>query len=88
MVLPSAPNSISLLEIRNEFVGQSLPNPSTYGSANTDLFNINYYRGKYYLTGVTYVAFSSGALDMDSFRGKASNCVCDCNCVCACGNGG
>ena len=87
MALPSSPNSITMLQIRNEFAGQGSPNPSSYSSSNTDLMNLNYYRGKYYLDGYTYVQFSSNSINMDTFRGKAANCACDCACFCSGGDG-
>lgn len=89
MTLPSAPNSISILQIRDEFTGKTV-NGVAYGTSNTNLFNLNYYRSKWYYTNPTngsFAQFPSGAIDMDTFRGKGSNCACycDCDCACACG---
>ena len=81
--LPSAPNSISLLNIRNAFHNQGSPNPTTYGTSNSNLFSLDYYRGKYYWNGSSYAQFSSGTLTMDDFRGKYSNCSGGSDCVCA-----
>lgn len=91
MTLPSAPNSISSLQIRNEFYGTTV-NGVAYGTTDSNLYNLGYYRGKWYYTAPTngtLVQFSTGTIDMNTFRGKGSNCACDCDCACACdcGNG-
>lgn len=86
MVLPSAPNSISFAEIRNEFYNaNAYGNPSAYGTVNANLYNVNFYRGKaYWNTAGYYQYFTTGTLDFNTFRGKRANCACDC--VCDCGD--
>lgn len=90
MVLPSAPNSISLAQIRNEFYNANASgNPSAYGTSDANLYNINFYRGKYHFVGTAYnpsgyyTAFTTGSLDFNTFRGKKANCNCYCDCDCS-----
>lgn len=88
MTLPSAPNSISSLQIRNEFYGTTV-NGVAYGTTN--LYNLGHYRSKYYYTAAvngTIGQFPAGAIDMNTFRGKGSNCACDCACDCSDPGGG
>ena len=88
MVLPSSPNSISFTQIRNEFYNANASgNPSTYGTTDANLYNVNFYRSKAYRVGGVsgyWAYFSAGALDFNTFRGKSANCACDCDCVCDC----
>lgn len=94
MVLPASPNSISFAQIRNEFYNQSAFVPFvgtiSYGTNDANLYNVNYYRGKFYYIPATdsYALFSTGQLDFNTFRGKQANCQCACDCACDCGNGG
>jgi hypothetical protein len=95
MTLPIANNTISILDIRNEAYNQGSPNPTPYGTSNSDLMNIGFYRDKYYFvaSNTTYVKFpdTSSPISIHDFHGKGfncnCNCVCDCNCLCGDGNG-
>jgi len=90
MVTPIVPNPISFTDIRNEFYGVTTPNPSSFGTTDSDLYNLNFYRGKYYYTGASYKAFPSvsSSIGFSDMRGIYGNCICVCACVCGDGDGG
>lgn len=72
MPIPST-GAVSMLNIRDEYVN-AIVGSSVYGSSNTNLFNLNYYRGKSYYRSSdgAMLSFSSGTITMNDFRGTQS----------------
>jgi hypothetical protein len=68
MPLPAS-GAISMQMIRNEFYGQFVYLTS-YGTVDANLYNLNYYRGKWYYTaatGGTPQQFPSGTISFSNF---------------------
>jgi hypothetical protein len=68
-----ATGAVSMLTVRNEYAGQFVY-LTTYSSSNTDLFNMNYYRGKwnYRLSDGVLQQFPSGAISLNDFRNTSA----------------
>lgn len=88
MTLPYG--QISIGQISNEFYNATVN--GVYYGVDANLYNLNWYRGKYYYsapTNGTIYQFPTGTISFANFLGTGSNCACDCacDCACACGNG-
>lgn len=71
---------------------------TTYSGTISDMYNLNYFRGKGRYVGGSgpwndYAApnggfgigtFSTGTINMSDFYSTEGNCNCDCNCACDC----
>lgn len=89
---------ITISEIANDFVGKYMDYYGfEYSGTISDLYNLNYFRGKPRYTGASgpwndygqYNGanpgyFSSGTIYMGDFYGTEGNCNCDCVCYCDC----
>ena len=73
MALPASPNAISLLDIRGEFYGK-IVNVTNYGTSNTNLNMLSYYRSKHYYTAAGVLStFPATTIAFSDFHGKQWN---------------
>ena len=93
-----ASGTITIAEIAADFVGKYMDYYGTsYSGTTSDLYNLNYFRGKgRYVGGPGPYndsaapngwppgTFSAGTINMSDFYSTEGNCNCDCNCACDC----
>ncbi len=82
MPTPSS-GAISLQNIRDNFYNYTNADGFNYGTTNSNLYNLNYYRGKKYRKAGVDTIFSSGSISFNAFYNSDGNCACDCVCACS-----